>query len=172
MYSYYHQVSVIFNCPSIHSRCLILQGSHWIMIWSKEYISDICIVMILIACQVHEDGSTFRGELKRIACLIVQTSYNLLSASDLAKNLDAAGYQACIHAWVVELLTDGKFMHGPCNTNVSDVRVTYHKLNILAGHNPEPWASSNYAAVPYILLLQQEISRHPIPRYIQRCCSR
>ena len=98
--------------------------------------------------------------------------YNLLSASDLAKNLDAAGYQACIHAWVVELLTDGKFMHGPCNTNVSDVRVTYHKLNILAGHNPEPWASSNYAAVPYILLLQQEISRHPIPRYIQRCCSR
>lgn len=129
------------------------------------------ILLILIVCQVHEDGSTFRGELKRIARLIVQTSYNLLSASDLAENLDAAGYQARIRAWVVELLTDGKFMHGPCDMNVSDVCVVHHKLNVFSGHDPKPRASSNYAVVPHILLLRQEIFRYPVSRNIQRCCS-
>ena len=84
------------------------------------------IVIILMACQVHENGSTFWGELKWIAHLIIQTSYNLLSTSDLAENLDATGYQAHICAWVVELLTDGKFMHGPCDANVSNICVTYH----------------------------------------------
>ncbi|KDQ57873.1 hypothetical protein JAAARDRAFT_193360 [Jaapia argillacea MUCL 33604] len=62
---------------------------------------------------IHDEGSTFRGELKRFSRTMVKSHYNISEPPGFTSSMahiSVANLRKCL---VNQLLTDGTFLHGP-----------------------------------------------------------